>query len=170
MKKLTDSGPIDEYSKVKDVDEVIDISVPEKKELPKQEIKPLPQQPIYPSETKKEMIKRWNDQPIPRQQGVRVMKKSTYIGLWSLAGFIILLMIIGMVWGITTFKNKDFTPKVTNDINVAPPNVTVPINNNYTHNIENKDNLTININVGDELSQIIADEVIDIINNKTNSS
>ena len=98
------------------------------------------------------------------------MKKSTYIGLWSLAGFVVLLIMVGMIWGITTFKNKDFTPEVTNEnnIEVHTPNVTVPINNSYT--METQHNITINVDVGDELAETIADQVLDIINNETNSS
>lgn len=159
MKRLTDKG----------VDEVIDINIPEKKQEEKETIEEKPAM-LPRKEAQEKAIKMLNGGKVNTMYGLRTMKKTTFIGLWIAFGFVMLILIIGGIWGIVTIKNKDFAPKVSNEntINVDSPNVTVPILNNYT--TKNINNITINIDLGEELLDSFSDELINIINNKTNST
>lgn len=155
MKKLTDKG----------VDEVIDIEYPKETSKEQEEPKMIPRK-----EAQKKAVKVLNGGNINKTYGLKTMKKSTIIALWSLLGLLILLLLIGGIYALNIFDKKDFSPEVTNQntINVEPSNVSVPVNNNYENNYVH--NITIEMDLSEEFLDTLTDEIIEIINNKTNSS
>lgn len=92
------------------------------------------------------------------------MKKSTKIMIWSAIGLVSILLLVNIFWFNSNWSDmseKDFntTVEVNTTVNVDSPEI--PITNNY----ENNNTVNVNIDLNDELAQIIADRVIDIINN-----
>lgn len=92
------------------------------------------------------------------------IKKSVKIMIWSTIGLISILLLINIFWfnsSISNIADSNFntTVEVNNTVNVDSPEV--PITNNYEHN----STINVNIDLNDELAQIIADRVLDIINN-----
>jgi len=174
MKKLTDDGVI-ENNKEKGADEVIDVDLPRKvfknnEQTPIESVQEnrTPEPKMLPRrEAQNKVVKTLNNGKVNQMYGLRTMKKSTYIAIWVAFGLVFLLALVAIIWGNINFKNKDFTPQVilNNENNIPAPNIT----NQYTHNIpiDNRNNVTINIDVGDEIAGIIADRVIEIINNET---
>lgn len=155
MKKLTNDGLVDE-----EVNEVKEINLPEEKKEEKQE---------EPEKKEFKKLPQVEERPIENKKSLKI-KRSTIISLWIIFGIIALLFTIDMVWSNILFGSKDFSPDVTlnNDNNILPANITNEFNQTNVNNNEN--NFTINIDVGDELAETIAEKVLEIINNETNSS
>lgn len=164
-KKLTDEGIKEED--LSGFDEVEEIDLPPRKP------KLLPQAIIErpPTEMeKRQAIKSFNENPTTKMYGAKAMKKSTYVALWMAFGLVFLLLLANTFWFNINFNKKDFSPIVNNDhtINVEQPNITTPIYSNVTSNTENQ--FEMNFYLEGNLTKQIADEVLDIIKNNTNSS
>jgi hypothetical protein len=127
--------------------EIIEIPSTEKKEVEPEQ----PVQEVVPMKRteRKEVIKEFNDDPRTRQYGAKLVDKKIYISIWVIAGFLILILSINMIWGNLLFgklTDKDFS------VNVQPSNVNMTdadtnnIFNNYTivNNITLPSNLTVN--------------------------
>lgn len=116
-------------------------------------------------------IKEFNNNPNTKKLGVIAIKKGTYLGIWIFIGLVFLILTIGMIWFNVSFTKKDFTTNVPITNNM--PEIPINIENNNTNNFENinQNNYTIinQIEIGNEMAEIIADKVLEIINN-TNSS
>ena len=122
----------------------------------KKEYKPLPSNNI----TTKKAIKNFNESPSTKTHKVLAIRKSTkYIAI----GLIMILFGI-LIWSNVIESGKDYAPKVdvTNPITVNPAQT--EILNEYQNNNDH----TINVYLDyDEISEMIADEVLEIINNET---
>lgn len=96
----------------------------------------------------------------PDTRGHRTIKKKTF---WTIIGFAIFICII-LFASILVYSGKDYgtTIDINTSINVTPSktNITNTYNNDYNH--------TINVYLDyKEIAEMIADEVLEIINNET---
>lgn len=127
-----------------------------RKQKPK--YKPLLQETMESPTTTNQQIKNWNKNPDTKRHGVIAIRKRTY---WTIIGFTIFLCIL-LIWSNLIYSGKNYgtTIDVNNSIKVTPAQTN--ISNIY------KNNHTINVYLDyEEISKMIADEVIDIINNET---
>jgi len=193
--KLTENGKEEINEEVKEVKDILNkiTETPENKkgfeELPKpkdyypekeKEIQEIPNQEI-PKEYKKEKVKELNKEigSNPITKDYTLISKANLIGIWVLIGVLILFLMIGIIWSNSTkssfnkiFKDKNFGD--TNNINVEPANVSVPVNisdkNIYYNNFTIVNNNT--IIVPGEFANYTKSmqEFIDIIKQSMNSS
>jgi len=172
-KKLTNTG-VEDIEKIDGVDEIQEIEYTKKEQEPiiKKEPSSPYKKPSNPYEEditeeqeptrkeKKQFIKESNKEPEAKKYGAKVMKKSTYIMIWITIGILISLL----VWSNTVFSLKDFSPDnnftINNDhtINVDSPDVTTPINNNFT--IINENKMEIPQDIINNITKEIADKII----------
>jgi hypothetical protein len=134
--------------------EVVDI--PSNKEVKepeqrKEEVVPS-QRTETPRETKKEIMREFNENPRTREYGAKLVDKRFYVFLWIISGILILLVLlfaVDMVWGkvlLSKFSEKDFSVNVNpSDVNVTDAD-TNNIFNNYTiiNNVTIPSNITVN--------------------------
>jgi len=186
MKKekiLTNEG-VKEVEKIDGIDEVEDIDLPSEVVAPKNNQSPttnpttnyIPNQIIEPSKQQiTEKIREVNQDPETQKYKAKVMKKSTYWTILGFAIFFIVLFATNVIWSNTAFSLKDFGANITmnnnNDIDVAGPEITTPINNNFT--IVNNNQISIPEDIMTNLTKEIADRILSELNwtnNVTNSS
>jgi hypothetical protein len=129
--------------------EVIDIPSTEKREVFAEQEQPRQESVPIKRTERKEAIKEFNQDPRTREYGARLVDKKIYISIWIIAGFLILILSINMIWGnllLGKLTDKDFS------VNVQPSNVSMTdadinnIFNNFTivNNITLPSNLTVN--------------------------
>lgn len=109
-------------------------------------------------------IQKFNNNPATKKHGVIAMKKSTFWIIFGFTLFFALLFLINMVWSNSIYSNKDYSSSInmTNPITVNPAQT--EIKNNYN----NTNSYTINVDMDyDTISNLIANKVLDIINNET---
>jgi hypothetical protein len=94
------------------------------------------------------------------------IKKNRNISLFIIAGIFLTILLIGMVWTNIIFSDKDFGSTITNEI-ITPE---VPVDIDAPVNVDNQynNNFTLNIALDSHITEMIAKEVIKIINNETN--
>jgi len=135
-----------------------------RREEAKKRVKPLPQEKTGLPTNTTQQIKNFNDNPDTKKHGVIAMKKRTYWTIMAVVGFLCLLLLVNMVWSNSIYSGKEYGTKV--DVN-TPINVS-PAQTDISNTYNNNNSHTINVNLDyDGISEIIADKVLEIINNET---
>ena len=132
----------------------------------KPKYKPLPVETMGSQPSTKQQIQNFNKNPDTQRLGVRVIKKSIYKTILGFAIFSCLLLSVLVI----AYLSKDYgtTVDVNTPITVTPAQTN--ISNIYNNDDNYNNNHTINVYVDyQEISDMIADEVLEIINNKTAS-
>lgn len=141
---------------IEGVNEVRIIDFP-KKEVPKQEFKPLPKQEdiikdsdILSEEKKKEELEKWNNNEKVKKNRIIAIPKGFLKGLKIFCIILgILFILSNLFWFNYTFMNKDFSPKVENNLqnnittNIEPADVSITPQFNNSYIINNYINNTI---------------------------
>ena len=131
--------------------------------------------PISP-QVKREKIKEVNEDPETKKYGAVVLSKKTYYIILTFATIITLLFITNVFWSnmnVSSGKMRD-NLTITNNVNVPGNptyvNLSNKLNNDNDFIINNKNNVTVYIDLDEAIIQELTDEIIEIINNQTNSS
>jgi len=160
---MEENKDAENYGKEIDLDEINELNKNRlKSNTPQEEIKvieepkyieepkEIPKEDPIPPVTKREIIKEFNNKPETKQYDAKLIPNSKMLGIWIFMGLLILILLIGMIWGNTLkskFLDKDFSPIINN--NIAQPNVSFTdagtTENTYT--INNYNNFTILNNV-----------------------
>lgn len=131
--------------------------------------------------TKKEAVKKFNENPNTREYGVKAVDKNLYNFLWIALIIVTILFTINIFWSNTVNSLGINKP----EINITNNMPTIPVNiddkdNQYFNNsftIQNNNNLTVVIDMDEQLGNIseeITNEIIYKLNqslfNLTNAS
>lgn len=111
----------------------------------------------------KEIIEEANNSQEAKKHRITAMKKSTKTILIVSIGALIFLLLINMFWfnaSLSKIAGKDMNSSMEVNTPVTVNSPDIPITNNY----ENNNPVTVQIDISDEIADIIADEVISIIN------
>lgn len=149
------------------------IDLPAKPSQEPQQSAPIIPQNSIPIQkpTRKQVFQNFNDDPKTKHFGAIAVPRSVYIFLWVALILIVLLLAVNVFWSNINVS----TGKMKGDVSVNVPerSMNATFNNldytNYTIPVKVDNNVTLIINVGDEIAKKIADEVRKIING-TNSS
>lgn len=135
-----------------------------------------PPQEVKKQDPVKDPVKEWNNKPEVKSAGIMAVSKKTYYGIWAFAIIVVLLLGTHIVWSNINVSTGKMQGNVSVVNNVDTPDVPVTVNdqdtNNYQNNftIQNNNSVIVNIDVGDEIAEQIAEEVKKIISNNTNST
>jgi len=144
---------------------------------PKQEEEEIQEElytPLFKTKEKKKEEKieksEQKEQPEQKEKKCSCHKKKIGKEFFIKRIFMIVLvisLIILVSYGLHIFKEKDFSTNITNNVEAKAPEVTVPVNNNFT--IELYPNYNITLKLGDELINSIVEKIANKLN-ITNSS
>lgn len=138
-----------------------------------QQLKPKPL-PVVEEKTKKQKLDEFNNHPNTINLGAVAISKKTYAGLWVALIVLITILAISVIWSNTNVSLGKMEGDINLNISENPIEVTAidqdQINNEYEISIPTTNNITINIDLGDEIADNIASDVVDLINEITNSS
>lgn len=100
-----------------------------------------PKPPKPTKEERREARKEWNNNPRVIESDTKAVSRSFYhafiwISVCSLIILIVALLISNFFWFNHIFSKKDFSPKVSNEITVETPNVSVEINHTIINDIQ----------------------------------
>jgi len=120
---------------------------------------------------KKEEVKKFNENPITKANGLKLISKRTYIAIWVVITFLVILLTINVFWGNLNASLGMFKNNETININVDTPDVPVTIDdkdtNNYEHTINVENKIELEDDVIDDVVERITDGVIKGVNNGT---
>jgi hypothetical protein len=132
--------------------------------LETKKIEPMPKEALAKEKEK------LNNNPIYKANGVIVVDEKNHVEkkdylFWKILSIILIVLIaISVIWANISFNkisNKEFQQQINNTVNIAPTEVSVPINNSFT--INNQNNVTINID------KAFLQGIINLLNNSNHS-
>lgn len=127
---------------------------------------------------KRQEIHNFNNNKTTKEFGVRAIGRKTYIFMWILIIILALLLTLHVFWYNINVSSGKFKSNISvvNNMPTIPINITSSdtqnFENNFTINLENKNNITIVLDVNDQLGALVDDIVDGIIDelNLTNST
>lgn len=111
------------------------------------------------------IVKEWNEKPEVKKIGVKAVKKSTLLLMWTAIVTFLLIFAIGVIWFNVSFADKEFTT-----------NIPVNVDNQYNHtinaptNVDNDHTIVIYNNntlyFPEEMVEVL-DELVEKLQNET---